>query len=274
MISGTYIGSAVVLAVLTVLFVGDSLGTWGFMALLLATFFLASAGASAAYLTVSEIFPMETRALAIAFFYAIGTAIGGITGPFLFGKMIESGEESQVAIAFFIGAAVMAIGGLVEIFFGVKAEGQELEDIAKPLTAEDAEQDKRPDEDVAASPDPSRRSRDLSAERSADRREQARRYRLGPAGRGGSSPGMPVSAPITELEFLREVQKIEQALAEHGQTERRELARLVGARFWGPGRFPAALREAVLSGRARRVDRNHFAPAERPGEGRFSRALK
>ena len=56
------------------------------MALLLATFFLASAGASSAYLTVSEIFPMETRALAIAFFYAIGTAVGGITGPLLFGE--------------------------------------------------------------------------------------------------------------------------------------------------------------------------------------------
>src|SRR3954469_10453302 len=85
MITGTYIGSALVLAVLTLLFVGDSLGKWGFMAFLLATFFLASAGASAAYLTVSEIFPMETRALAIAFFYAIGTAIGGITGPYVFG---------------------------------------------------------------------------------------------------------------------------------------------------------------------------------------------
>ena len=70
------------LAVLTVLFVGDTLGIWGFMALLLATFFLASAGASSAYLTVSEIFPMETRALAIAFFYAIGTGAGGIIGPF------------------------------------------------------------------------------------------------------------------------------------------------------------------------------------------------
>ncbi len=271
MIAGTYIGSALVLAVLTLLFVGDSLGKWGFMAFLLATFFLASAGASAAYLTVSEIFPMETRALAIAFFYAIGTAIGGITGPYLFGKMIESGEESQVAIAFFIGAGVMALGGVAEIFFGVKAEKAELEDIAKPLTATDAEQDKRPDEDVAASPDPSRRSRDLAAESSADRREQARRYRLGP-GRGGSSPGMPVSAPITEVEFSREVQKIEQALAEHGPTERRELARLVGARFWGPGRFPAALREAVLSGRAKRIDRTRFGPVEAAsGGGRFTR---
>src|SRR6185436_17418036 len=119
------------------------------------------------------------------------------TGPYIFGKMIESGKESQVAIAFFIGAAVMAVGGLVELAWGVKAEQAELEDIAKPLTAEDAEQDKRPDEEVAAHPDPSRRSRDLGAEASAARRDQMHRYRLGP-GRAGSSPGMPVSAPITE----------------------------------------------------------------------------
>ena len=145
MIAGTYIGSAVILAVLTFLFVDDVLGIWGFMALLLATFFLASAGASAAYLTVSEIFPMETRALAIAFFYAIGTAVGGITGPYLFGKMIESGEESQVAIAFYIGAAIMAIGGIVELFLGIRAEQESLEDIAKPLTAEDAEGEGEPD---------------------------------------------------------------------------------------------------------------------------------
>ena len=58
-------------------------------------FFFASAGASAAYLTVSEIFPMETRALAIAFFYAVGTAAGGITGPLLFGKLIETGKEAR-----------------------------------------------------------------------------------------------------------------------------------------------------------------------------------
>ena len=99
------------------------------------TFFFASAGASAAYLTVSEIFPMETRALAIAFFFAVGTALGGITGPLLFGKFIASGDGTQVAIGFFIGAALMALGGIAEIFFGVEAEGQKLEDIAEPLTA-------------------------------------------------------------------------------------------------------------------------------------------
>ncbi len=139
MIAGTYLGSAAVLVVLTILFVDGTLGLGGFMALLLLTFFLASAGASSAYLTVSEIFPMETRALAIAFFYAIGTAVGGITGPYIFGKMIETGKESQVAIAFFIGAGVMALGGIIELLFGVKAEQKELEGIAKPLSAEDAE---------------------------------------------------------------------------------------------------------------------------------------
>jgi hypothetical protein len=73
---------------------------------------------------------------------------------------------------------------------------------------------------------------------------------------------MSVSAPLEEQEFSREVARIAQVLEEHGPTERRELARLVGARFWGPGRFPAALREAVDSGHARRVDRQRFAPAE------------
>jgi MFS family permease len=260
MIAGTYLGSAIILAVLTFLFVGDTLGTWGFMAFLLATFFLASAGASAAYLTVSEIFPMETRALAIAFFYAIGTAVGGITGPYLFGKMIESGEESQVAIAFYIGAAIMAIGGIVELFLGVKAEQESLEHIAKPLTAEEAEGEgegeREGERDRAEAPAPSapRGDRDEAAAR-----ERRRRYRLGP-GQTSSSPGMFVSAP-TRVEFEREVAAIERVLEGREPTERRELAQLVGARFWGPGRFSAALQVAVESGRARRVSRNRFAPS-------------
>jgi MFS family permease len=227
MIAGSYIGSAVVLTILTVLFANDALSTWSFMALLLATFFLASAGASSAYLTVSEIFPMETRALAIAFFYAIGTAIGGITGPLLFAKLIATGDAGKAAIGFFIGAAVMALGGIVELVFGVKAEQAELEDIATPLTAEDAEQPK---------PKPAR---------------PARPY---------TSPGMWVSSPVAPVALTREVERIETVLAEHGETDRRELARLVGARRWGPGRFSAALHEAVLSGRARRLRRGRFGP--------------
>ena len=106
-------------------------------------FFFASAGASAAYLTASEVFPMETRALCIAFFYAIGTAVGGITGPLLFGKLIDnasaSGDITGIAPGYFLGAGLMIAGGIVAAFLGVKAEGQSLEDIAQPLTAEDAE---------------------------------------------------------------------------------------------------------------------------------------
>ena len=137
MITVSYLGSAVVAVALAGVFVGPTGGLWLFMVVLVVCFFLASSGASAAYLTVSEIFPMETRALAIAFFYAVGTAVGGITGPLLFGQMIESGDRSLVALAFLIGAAVMAVGGLVEMAWGVKAEGQQLEDIAAPLTTAD-----------------------------------------------------------------------------------------------------------------------------------------
>ena len=136
MISGTYILSGVLLAVAGVA-LGDldavSLTVFGSV-----IFFFASAGASAAYLTASEVFPMETRALCIAFFYAIGTAVGGISGPLLFGKLIDNASADKditaIALGYFIGAALMVAGGLVEAFLGVKAEGESLENIAKPLT--------------------------------------------------------------------------------------------------------------------------------------------
>jgi MFS family permease len=104
-------------------------------------FFIASAGASAAYLTASEVFPMETRALCIAFFYAIGTAAGGIAGPLLFGKLIDNATTggngiSAIAIGYYIGAVLMVAGGVVAAFLGVKAENHSLEDVAQPLTAE------------------------------------------------------------------------------------------------------------------------------------------
>src|SRR5699024_10194524 len=97
MISGTYLLSGALLMVTA---------CW------CVTLFFASAGASSAYLTVSEIFPLETRALAIAFFYAIGTATGGITGPLLFANMVETGDPFNTAIAFSIGALLMLIAGV------------------------------------------------------------------------------------------------------------------------------------------------------------------
>lgn len=139
MISMCYLGSAALGLVLGFVMLGGSQSVWLFMGLLVATFFLASSGASAAYLTVSEIFPMETRALAIAFFYAIGTAAGGIAGPLLFGQLIGTEQRGMVSIAFFIGAVVMALGGVIELAYGVKAEGANLESIAAPLTAAEAD---------------------------------------------------------------------------------------------------------------------------------------
>jgi MFS family permease len=148
MITATYIGSAAVAVVLAILFVTQTGGAWTFIAVLAVAFFLASAGASAAYLTVSEIFPMETRALAIAFFYAVGTAIGGITGPLLFGQLINSGQRGQVVWSFLIGAAVMAIAGLIELWLGVAAELRPLEELALPLTVADAENDAENEEEA------------------------------------------------------------------------------------------------------------------------------
>jgi MFS family permease len=124
------------------LFIGLRLGSFSAMSLTVAAmimFFFASAGASAAYLTASEVFPMETRALCIAFFYAIGTAAGGISGPYYFGKLLDKADTiSDIATGYYVGAALMIAGGVVAIFLGVHAEGESLENIATPLTAEDA----------------------------------------------------------------------------------------------------------------------------------------
>jgi MFS family permease len=139
MIAGTYILSGVLLAITAILFNSGTLNATTQTAAWCVIFFFASAGASSAYLTVSEIFPMETRAMAISFFYAVGTAIGGITGPLLFGRLIEAGGETNVMYGYLLGAALMIAAGVVEIVLGVEAAGRQLEDIAKPLTAQDAE---------------------------------------------------------------------------------------------------------------------------------------
>jgi MFS family permease len=137
MIAGTYLLSGVLLIFTGLLFKGHHLSDIGFEACICVVFFFASAGASAAYLTVSEVFPMETRALCIAVFYAVGTGIGGVIGPQVFNRLVETESYEQVFIAFGLGAVMMILGGLAELAFGVKAEGERLERIAKPLTVED-----------------------------------------------------------------------------------------------------------------------------------------
>jgi MFS family permease len=97
-------------------------------------FFFASAGASAAYLTVSEIFPLETRAAAIAVVYAVGTLIGGAVAPLVYGFLIATKDPQMLARGWLFGAVLMMVGGVVEIVLGVDAERMSLEDVAAPLT--------------------------------------------------------------------------------------------------------------------------------------------
>lgn len=133
MISTTYIGSGVALFATAWLFGQGHLNAVTLTACWCVVLFVASTGASSAYLTVSEIFPMEARASAIALFYAVGTAAGGITGPLVFSDLTKTGVVSDTVLAFCIGAALMTAGGIVAAFLAVRAERRSLEDIAEPL---------------------------------------------------------------------------------------------------------------------------------------------
>ncbi|GGJ78009.1 MFS transporter [Streptomyces camponoticapitis] len=134
MIAGTYIVSGLLLFLTAWFFNEGWLDATTMTVCWAVVLFFASAGASSAYLTVSEIFPMETRAMAIAFFYAIGTAAGGISGPLLFASLTDSGVVGDAVIAFCVGASLMVAAGVVAVFFAVAAEGRSLEDIATPLS--------------------------------------------------------------------------------------------------------------------------------------------
>ena len=135
MISATYALAATLLLVTGGLFVGESLSAIGQTAAWAVIFFFASAAASSAYLTISEVFPLELRALAIAVFYAIGTAAGGIVAPWLFGVLIGSGERLNVFYGYLLGALLMYVAAAVELFFGVRAERVSLETVAAPLSS-------------------------------------------------------------------------------------------------------------------------------------------
>src|SRR6202161_829914 len=133
MIASPYAASGILLAVTAALFSRDLLTAQTLTIAWMTVFFFASAAASAAYLTVSEIFPLEIRALAIAFFYAIGTGVGGIAGPLLFGVLISTGSRLSVAMGYVIGAILMAAAAVVEARFGVAAERKSLEAVSRPL---------------------------------------------------------------------------------------------------------------------------------------------
>jgi MFS family permease len=135
MIAGCYAIAGALMALSGYLFYLDVISAATQTALWVALFFFASAAASAAYLTVSEVFPMEIRAMAIALFYAVGTALGGITGPVVFGQLIGTGDRSALFVGYLAAAGLMIVAALVELALGVKAERRSLESIAAPLTA-------------------------------------------------------------------------------------------------------------------------------------------
>ena len=134
MIALTYIVSGVMLALTGWLFMRNSIGAATQTMCWMAIFFFASAAASSAYLTVSETFPLEIRALAIAFFYAVGTGIGGVLGPSLFGALIDTGSRTSVFGGYLLGAVLMIFGGCVAWRWGTDAERKPLEAVARPLT--------------------------------------------------------------------------------------------------------------------------------------------
>ncbi len=137
MISVTYTVSALLLVLTGYLFTRNDLSGISQTIFWTVIFFFASPAASSAYLTVSEIFPLEIRALAIAMFFSIGTGAGGIVAPWLFGVLIESGSRIEVLYGYLIAGALMLAAAVVVVAYGVKAERMSLERVAQPLSSEE-----------------------------------------------------------------------------------------------------------------------------------------
>jgi MFS family permease len=135
MISSTYAVAGVLLALTGWAFQQGWLDALTQTAAWCVIFFFASAAASAAYLTVGECFPLETRAMTIAFFYAVGTGVGGIAAPAIFGLLIGSGSRLNVLWGYLFGGALMLLAAVVELKLGVAAERRPLEEVARPLSS-------------------------------------------------------------------------------------------------------------------------------------------
>ena len=260
MIAGTYLASGVMLAATAWLFDRGALTATTQTVAWVVIFFVASAGASSAYLTVSEIFPMEARALAIAFFYAVGTGIGGIIGPVLFGQLIATKRPLDMAIGYLIGGVLMAAAGVVEVFLGVDAEQQSLEDIATPLSAADQTgQTGHTGQTGQTGQIGEGRTGPTSAAPTSEHAPLYRRPRP-PMARAAWAPRQQASIyPRTDPYLEREVEAIVSALDKYSPQSPVRLSRSVGARFWGPGRFRAAVQSGLASGLIRRAGPNRLA---------------
>ncbi|WP_020177829.1 MFS transporter [Methylopila sp. M107] len=134
MIFGTYVVSGVLLLVTGYLFAIGALGPVSETAAWCVIFFFASAAASSAYLTASEVFPLEMRALAIAAFYAIGTGLGGVVAPYVFGLLIGGGQPWPIFWGYAFAAVLMIAAGIAALIWGIDAEGRSLEEVAAPLS--------------------------------------------------------------------------------------------------------------------------------------------
>jgi hypothetical protein len=229
--------------------------------------------------------------MAISVFYAFGTVIGGTVGPLLFGRLIQEGTAGAVFIGYVVGAALMILGGIVQLVLGVETAGRDLEDIAKPLTAQDAEEEGlaeiggRPAGDVLTEEAGARTEERLEAgERLGEpvmvpaggagaTGTATPRGAAPPEGRRGTyrtsfgqttgsswSPYMPdPGATDLPAERGREIDQLVASLRDAGGRARRdELTKRVHAEQWGPGRFAAALREAIADGRIRQVGRGEY----------------
>jgi MFS family permease len=259
MIAGSYLVSGALLGFTTWLFDSGALNATTQTIAWMVIFFFASAGASAAYLTVSEIFPMETRALAIAFFYAVGTGLGGIIGPVLFGHLIATKRPGDTAIGYVVGAVLMIAAGVVEVFLGVDAEQKSLEEVAAPLSAEGTKESAAPQASNGRDgTSATAASNLLAAQRSL---YPVPRRRLG--GTWALRPQMS-SYPRSNPYLADEVDAIVAALVDGHSHSGPEIFRVVGARYWGPGRFREAMRSGLTSGRVRRVRRQRYAAGQRP----------
>jgi MFS family permease len=137
MISATYALAGLLLLATALLFAQGTIGLVGQTVAWSLVFFFASAAASSAYLTVGESFPVEIRALAIALFYAFGTGVGGVAGPWLFGELIGTGERTAISWGYAFGAALMLAAAAIQWRWGLVAERRSLEDIAAPLSRAD-----------------------------------------------------------------------------------------------------------------------------------------
>jgi MFS family permease len=241
MLTLTHAAAGGVLAVSAFLFERHQLSAISLTVLWCVVFFFASAAASAAYLTVSEVFPLEIRAMAIAFFYAVGTGLGGILGPALFGKLIASNSFMEVAVGFWIAAVWLLLAAGVAWKLAVDAEQKPLEEIAEPLSAAGA-QDGDSDE-------PTHR----------ERRESS-----GYPVRAGAHWSPRYSFHGVDDPLDGQVAEIERATDEaDGPLRERELLARTNARHWGPGVARRAIRRAVSEGRIAREGAGYVSTKSR-----------